>query len=301
MSGTYDYIAMVYAAKGSATQKIVLLVIAIAANEAGVCWPSQELIAARVGLSERSVRDALRYWEEQGYLETRANYRSHVKYGSRRVENVYTLTDPNRQLLPVSQPAAPAGANRQLLPVQGTTKETTTKPQRLLVTTSLRSVGASPRSATRQPKPPKPPLPLEPVLRGDTGDLPWDDDLPLEPVTQTATKPKRVRHMAGADSATGLMKRFFTALDDAGIPAARTGVGAGNNPMLGAMTALKRKTDPATIRRMIDLYVAEPQYRKADKFEWQGFVFHSARLQESVAGRTEPGVKTREDWLRRST
>lgn len=52
----------------SATHKAVLISLADNANDEGVCWPSVQRISERTCLSERAVRNALRWLEEVGLL-----------------------------------------------------------------------------------------------------------------------------------------------------------------------------------------------------------------------------------------
>lgn len=52
----------------SATTKAVLISLADNANDDGVCWPSVQRISERTCLSERAVRNALRWLEEAGIL-----------------------------------------------------------------------------------------------------------------------------------------------------------------------------------------------------------------------------------------
>lgn len=52
----------------SATTKAVLISLADNANDEGVCWPSVQRISERTCLSERAVRNALRWLEEAGIL-----------------------------------------------------------------------------------------------------------------------------------------------------------------------------------------------------------------------------------------
>lgn len=54
----------------TATQKAVLISLADNANDEGVCWPSLARISERTCLSERAVRNALRWLEEVGLLLT---------------------------------------------------------------------------------------------------------------------------------------------------------------------------------------------------------------------------------------
>lgn len=60
--------------------KAVLISLADNANDHGVCWPSQPTIAARVCLSERTVRNAIKRLEEAGYLVADRSNGRHTRY-----------------------------------------------------------------------------------------------------------------------------------------------------------------------------------------------------------------------------
>ncbi|MCF1251962.1 helix-turn-helix domain-containing protein [Pseudomonas putida] len=67
----------------SPAQKSVLISLADNANDDGVCWPSVATIGSRTCLSERAVRNALRWLEEASLLK------SHQRFGR---STWYTLT-----------------------------------------------------------------------------------------------------------------------------------------------------------------------------------------------------------------
>jgi len=67
----------------SPAQKAVLISLADNANDDGVCWPSIATIGSRTCLSERAVRNALRWLEEVGLLM------SHQRFGR---STWYTIT-----------------------------------------------------------------------------------------------------------------------------------------------------------------------------------------------------------------
>jgi len=67
----------------SPAQKAVLISLADNANDDGVCWPSVATIGARTCLSERAVRNALRWLEEASLLQ------SHQRFGR---STWYTIT-----------------------------------------------------------------------------------------------------------------------------------------------------------------------------------------------------------------
>ena len=51
-----------------ARRKLVLAVLAEHANEGGLCWPSQALLARRGSISKRKLYDHLRSLENEGWL-----------------------------------------------------------------------------------------------------------------------------------------------------------------------------------------------------------------------------------------
>lgn len=53
------------------TQKLVLIALADQANDKGECWPGATSISKRTGLSDRTIRRAMRDLEDAGYLRTR--------------------------------------------------------------------------------------------------------------------------------------------------------------------------------------------------------------------------------------
>ncbi|QIE86763.1 helix-turn-helix domain-containing protein [Pseudomonas nitroreducens] len=67
----------------SAPQKAVLISLADNANDEGVCWPSVAKVAERTCLSERAVRNAIRWLEESKILT------SHQRHGR---SSWYTVT-----------------------------------------------------------------------------------------------------------------------------------------------------------------------------------------------------------------
>lgn len=91
----------------SPAQKSVLISLADNANDEGVCWPSIAKIGMRTCLSERAVRNALRWLEEAGLLSSnQRNGRS----------TWYTIT-PAAYAPPISStPAAYAPPPRQEMP-----------------------------------------------------------------------------------------------------------------------------------------------------------------------------------------
>ena len=76
----------------STHSKMVLLSLCENADEeTGLCWPSQDYIAARCSLSERRVRDHLAALEAAGYIETLSLGRGDGHGGSRYTERIVNL------------------------------------------------------------------------------------------------------------------------------------------------------------------------------------------------------------------
>jgi DNA-binding transcriptional MocR family regulator len=71
------------------TQRLVLLAICDAANNSGECWPSQACLAEKTGLTDRSVRSALKALEERGLLSRK--YRAN---NSGRTSDLITVGRP---------------------------------------------------------------------------------------------------------------------------------------------------------------------------------------------------------------
>lgn len=72
----------------SPAQKAVLISLADQANDEGFCWPSMRTLAKRTCLSERAVRNAIRWLEENGYLSTK---------GRSGTSSYYQVTPPKEQ------------------------------------------------------------------------------------------------------------------------------------------------------------------------------------------------------------
>lgn len=88
----------------SPSQKAVLISLADQANDDGVCWPSINTISVRTCLSERAVRDAIRWLESAGYLASKD------RRGS---SNVYQVTPEGNQPRQMAHPGGkcPPAAN----------------------------------------------------------------------------------------------------------------------------------------------------------------------------------------------
>ncbi|MEE3584620.1 helix-turn-helix domain-containing protein, partial [Pseudomonas aeruginosa] len=84
----------------SAPQKAVLISLADNSNDDGVCWPSVAKIAERTCLSERAVRNALRWLEDAKVLV------SHPRHGR---STWYTVT-PASYAPGTTCPPAPGAA-----------------------------------------------------------------------------------------------------------------------------------------------------------------------------------------------
>jgi hypothetical protein len=91
----------------SAPQKSVLISLADNANDEGVCWPSVGKIAMRTCLSERAVRNALRFLEAEGFLT------SSQRYGR---STWYTVTPAPHAPGTSCPPAPDAAPPRHLVP-----------------------------------------------------------------------------------------------------------------------------------------------------------------------------------------
>jgi hypothetical protein len=89
------------------TQKFVLITLADQANDAGVCWPGVESVTERTGLSERAVRNSLRWLEANGYITTLG------RPGRTSTYHIEAASDPG-----TSCPPAP-DAPRQEMPGRG--------------------------------------------------------------------------------------------------------------------------------------------------------------------------------------
>jgi predicted transcriptional regulator len=75
-------------------QKFVLVKLADNSDAAGLCWPRQVEIAARTGLSERTVRNCLVDLEEKGFLAREARMKL---TGRGRSSDLYRLAVPTDQ------------------------------------------------------------------------------------------------------------------------------------------------------------------------------------------------------------
>jgi hypothetical protein len=91
----------------SPAQKSVLISLADNANDDGVCWPSVATIGSRTCLSERAVRNALRWLEEASLLK------SHQRFGR---STWYTLTPAAYAPGTTCPPAQDAPSARQEMP-----------------------------------------------------------------------------------------------------------------------------------------------------------------------------------------
>lgn len=91
----------------SPAQKAVLISLADNANDDGVCWPSVATIGSRTCLSERAVRNALRWLEEASLLT------SHQRFGR---STWYTITPAAYAPGTICPPAPDAPSPRQEMP-----------------------------------------------------------------------------------------------------------------------------------------------------------------------------------------
>lgn len=77
------------------TKRLVLLVLADFANSDGEAWPSKRTIAKRAGLTKEStVRTALRWLEESGYIETVVQGAVDNRIPADKRPNLFKLTIP---------------------------------------------------------------------------------------------------------------------------------------------------------------------------------------------------------------
>lgn len=92
------------------TPKAVLISLADNANDHGDCWPSQTKIAERTCLSERSVRNAIKWLEDAGYLVADRSNGRHTRY--------VVVPTPAADAAPArdATPARRAGGPRQEMP-----------------------------------------------------------------------------------------------------------------------------------------------------------------------------------------
>lgn len=108
--------------------KIVLLALADYADGDGVCWPGQKSIAAKAGMSERTVREKLSALEELGYIARRRRqnsegYRSTDEYKLLPAAPAAWPTGegagPHRQTVAgTEEPSEPSATNKQSAPRQ---------------------------------------------------------------------------------------------------------------------------------------------------------------------------------------
>ncbi|WP_350403404.1 helix-turn-helix domain-containing protein [Pseudomonas protegens] len=91
----------------SPAQKSVLIALADNSNDDGVCWPSVATIGTRTCLSERAVRNALRWLEDAQLLK------SHQRFGR---STWYTLTPAAYAPGTICPPAPGAPSPRQEMP-----------------------------------------------------------------------------------------------------------------------------------------------------------------------------------------
>lgn len=93
------------------TQKLTLVALADNASDDGTCWPSQRTLANKTGLSERTVRTALKALEARGLLSRRPRLRND---GKGRTSDLYKLSV--HQPATVAASEGPTGNSRQYQP-----------------------------------------------------------------------------------------------------------------------------------------------------------------------------------------
>lgn len=167
---------------GSASAKVVLLVLADHADDSGLCWPSRATIAERTELSLRSVADQLRVLEAAGLISRDSRSRedgsqtsSHIQLnltaaaeGVQDVQGgVQELHPPGQDVQGGMQHVPPGGA--RLAPL-----EPSLEP--LEVEGSIEPVASAPPSATKP-----------------TSEEPWAKDLEFAKLWEIATPEMRRR------------------------------------------------------------------------------------------------------------
>lgn len=101
----------------SPSRKMVLISLADQANEAGVAWPSVELLVRRCCVAERTVRNALRSLEDDGLIAVKTTGRnSHYRLNGPAIDALCPVEDdaPNDDVLAVPE----LDDARQELPVR---------------------------------------------------------------------------------------------------------------------------------------------------------------------------------------
>ena len=93
----------------SATAKLVLILLANYADADGHAFPGQKRLAEDAGLSERSVRGALKVLEDAGVIDRTARHRA----DGTRTSDAYLLQMHNRQNLPVVEEDNRQNTSRQ--------------------------------------------------------------------------------------------------------------------------------------------------------------------------------------------
>jgi len=128
----------------SAPAKLVLLNLLERLGQNSSAWPSQKTISADTGLSERTVRDALRDLEEMRFITTQRRGPGATNAYDLDLLEILRWAEPRRQSLPVTA-ADPAGlsgnsrrSDRQDLPIEGIPKEEITKEDQALKSTATR-------------------------------------------------------------------------------------------------------------------------------------------------------------------
>jgi len=115
---------------GSAARKAVLVALADNADDNGVCWPGQEFVAAKTELTERTIRNAVKQLEADGFLSREAQFVNGLRSGTR-----YFLTfaerDSGRPEADSDRPerdSGPTGNKRPNRPERDSAKPSNTEP-----------------------------------------------------------------------------------------------------------------------------------------------------------------------------
>ena len=88
-------------------EKLVLVILADFADDAGRCWPSMETVARKANMTDRGARGIIRRLEEKGHVTT--------QFSKGRASNHY-IVHPNTEQVSASNPEQDAGITRNDVP-----------------------------------------------------------------------------------------------------------------------------------------------------------------------------------------
>ncbi len=77
---SWEHVSLCWSAEISATQKLVLMCYAEAANKDAECWPSSRFVAKQTGLSKSAVQKARRFLIAEGFLVVVDECRGYTPY-----------------------------------------------------------------------------------------------------------------------------------------------------------------------------------------------------------------------------